>query len=172
MVSKSIVLDANILIRAVLGQRVRKLIIENIQTVDFFVPAICLLDAHKYIPEIFAKRKLPVQPALDLLKALEEIVHIVDEEIYAEYQKEAKERMKIRDIDDWPIVATALVLNCPIWTEDKDFFGSGMSIWTTDRVHIYLEEFQTQETKKAVQEADDGLFSSEQDVQNVFKKWQ
>jgi len=46
--------------------------------------------------------------------------------------------MKARDLDDWPIVATALVLDCPIWAEDKDFFGSGMSIWITDRIHLFL----------------------------------
>ena len=46
--------------------------------------------------------------------------------------------MKHRDLDDWPIVATALTLDCPIWTEDKDFFGSGMPTWTTDRIHLFL----------------------------------
>ncbi len=48
--------------------------------------------------------------------------------------------MKHRDLNDWPIVATALTLDCPIWTEDKDFFGSGMSTWTTDRIHLFLEK--------------------------------
>ena len=32
------------------------------------------------------------------------------------------------------------VLNLPIWTEDQDFFGSGIATWTTDRVDIYLRE--------------------------------
>jgi len=38
-----------------------------------------------------------------------------------------------------PIVATALTLNCPIWTEDQDFFRTGIPTWTTDRIHIYFE---------------------------------
>lgn len=140
MSSKSIVLDANIVIRAVLGKRVRNLVIQHHSKVDFFVPDVCIMDAHKYIPQIFEKRKMPAGPALELLKELEFIFNIVDVDMYDQYSNEAKERMKDRDLDDWPIVATALVLDCPIWTEDKDFFGSGMSTWTTDRIHIFLSK--------------------------------
>lgn len=38
MSNKAIVLDANILIRAVLGRRVRELILEYSATVKFFAP--------------------------------------------------------------------------------------------------------------------------------------
>lgn len=138
MSSKSIVLDANIVIRAVLGERVRNLIIKYQNKVDFFVPDVCIIDAHKYIPKIFEKRKMSPDLALNLLKELESFFNIVDVDVYDQYSNEAKERMKDRDLDDWPIVATALVLDCPIWTEDKDFFGSGISTWTTDRIQIFL----------------------------------
>jgi len=37
------------------------------------------------------------------------------------------------------VLALALALNCPIWTEDTDFFGTGSAIWTTSRVEIFLE---------------------------------
>jgi predicted nucleic acid-binding protein len=37
------------------------------------------------------------------------------------------------------VPALALALNCPIWTEDMDFFGTGCAIWTTSRVEIFLE---------------------------------
>ena len=38
MSGKAIVLDANILIRAVLGKRVHELIFDNVSTVKFFAP--------------------------------------------------------------------------------------------------------------------------------------
>ena len=47
-------------------------------------------------------------------------------------------RMRSRGAEDWPILAAALSLSCDIWTEDRDFFGSGVAVWTTDRVEIYL----------------------------------
>jgi predicted nucleic acid-binding protein len=42
--------------------------------------------------------------------------------------------MAARDVEDWPVAAVALMLSVPVWTEDRDFFGSGIATWTTDRV--------------------------------------
>jgi hypothetical protein len=28
----------------------------------------------------------------------------------------------------------------PFWTEDRDFFGTGVATWTSDRVEIYLRQ--------------------------------
>lgn len=40
--------------------------------------------------------------------------------------------------EDWPVLACALTRNCPIWTEDQDFFGAGVPTWTTDRIELFL----------------------------------
>ena len=52
----------------------------------------------------------------------------------------ARERLGQRDPDDWPILAAALALGCPIWTEDTDFFGCGVAIWTSRSVDMFLRE--------------------------------
>jgi predicted nucleic acid-binding protein len=52
-----IVLDANILIRAVLGRRVRQLIDTYAgQGVRFFAPDVAFDDAEKYLPPLLKKR--------------------------------------------------------------------------------------------------------------------
>lgn len=38
----------------------------------------------------------------------------------------------------WPILACALALHCPIWTEDTDFFGCGAATWTSNNIEIFL----------------------------------
>jgi hypothetical protein len=38
------------------------------------------------------------------------------------------------------VLATALALRFPIWTEDSDFFGAGIATWTTDRVELFLQD--------------------------------
>ncbi|MBK5292740.1 MAG: hypothetical protein JJE04_13815 [Acidobacteriia bacterium] len=38
----------------------------------------------------------------------------------------ACEWLRQRDPEDWPILAAALALDCPIWKEDTDFFGCGV----------------------------------------------
>ena len=45
---------------------------------------------------------------------------------------------KVRDADDWPVLACAIVIGCPVWMEDADFFGTGVATWTSDRVALYL----------------------------------
>src|SRR5216684_8764995 len=55
-----IVLDANILIRAVLGRRVRQLIeIYANQGVRFFAPDVAFDDAENYLPLILKKHGMP-----------------------------------------------------------------------------------------------------------------
>jgi predicted nucleic acid-binding protein len=52
-----IVLDANILIRAVLGRRVRQLVeLYADQGVRFFAPDVAFTDAEKYLPILLKKR--------------------------------------------------------------------------------------------------------------------
>lgn len=139
MQQEFLVLDANILIRAVLGPKVRNILLNFNDRVTFLVPDICLTDAKKYLPLIFEKRKLPYEPAVAILTNLKNLVQIIDKTVYQEQATEAKKRIELRDPQDWPIVATALTFNCPVWTEDQDFFGSGLSIWTTDRIHLFFE---------------------------------
>ena len=36
------------------------------------------------------------------------------------------------------VLGKRVVLDCPIWTEDRDFFGMGIPTWTSDLVDVYL----------------------------------
>ena len=138
MSSAAIVLDANILIRAVLGKRVRELIQAHAATVKFFAPDVAYADARKYLPALLTKRSVDPIPAMLVLDALELIVHPMDMEVYGGLQQQALRRIEMRDADDWPVLACAMVLGCPVWTEDADFFGTGVATWTTDRIALYL----------------------------------
>ena len=80
------------------------------------------------------------QKVLTFLRALVRLMELIGFEIYGEFEVEAKKRLASRDPEDWPILASALALGCPIWTEDTDFFGCGAPTWTSDRVEIFLRE--------------------------------
>lgn len=138
MSHKALVLDANILIRAVLGRRVRQLILEHSESVKFFSPDVAYSDARKYLPELLSKRGVDAVPAMAVLEALESIVQPLEFELYTGFQQQALQRIAIRDADDWPVLACAMTIGCPVWTEDADFFGTGIATWTTDRVELYL----------------------------------
>jgi len=83
MSSKAIVLDANILIRAVLGKRVRELILYNAATVKFFAPEVAYADARKYLPVLLEKRSIQSGAALTVLDSLETIIQSIDVELAA-----------------------------------------------------------------------------------------
>ena len=138
MSHKAIVLDANILIRAVLGKRVRELIVDNADAVQFFSPDVAYADARKYLPGLLEKRGVQSEPAMAVLDALEAIVWPLELGVYAGFKTQALQRIAMRDADDWPILACAMTIGCPVWTEDADFFGAGVATWTSDRVELYL----------------------------------
>ena len=135
-----IVLDANILTRAVLGQRVLQAL-ESYQSseVGFCAPVVAFADAERYLPALLRKKgeTLPDLPAT--LSYLQTLVDPIGLDLYSNFEAEARQRLRKRDEEDWPVLALALSLSCPIWTEDKDFFGTGVPVWTSDRIEIFLK---------------------------------
>jgi predicted nucleic acid-binding protein len=133
-----LVLDANILIRAVLGSRVLSLLRQYADQVEFLVPVTAFEEARKRLPEILERRRVPLAPATAALDLIAGLVQTIESEVYSRHEAVARQRIGKRDKEDWPILAAALVFECPIWTEDADFFGCGVATWTTDRIEFYL----------------------------------
>lgn len=133
-----LVLDANILIRAVLGARVWELISDHADDVGLVVPEAAVAEARRHLPEILAHRGIEPEPALEVFEELSTFVLTLDADLYADRRAEALERIGRRDPRDWPALAAALALGCPVWTEDADFFGVGVATWVTGLVEIYL----------------------------------
>jgi PIN domain len=90
---KRLVLDANILLRAVFGVRVRALLETYEDSVSFYTPDICFSDALKYISLITATRQPDPSPGLLILNQLARLIEIVDQSLYEEYEVFARERM-------------------------------------------------------------------------------
>ncbi len=139
-----IVLDANILIRAVLGHRVRQLLdAYSRRGVRFFAPEMAFDDAERYLPELLQKFGKSTEHLPKALGYLRFAIEPVFEELYGIFEEEARLRLRGRDEGDWPVLATALALGCPLWTEDADFFGTGIAVWTTARVEILFKALAT-----------------------------
>jgi predicted nucleic acid-binding protein len=125
-------------IRAVLGRRVRELIFDNAATVKFFAPDVAYADARKYLPALLNKRGVDASAAMLVLDRLEGVVQPIDAELYEGMRQQSLQRIAVRDADDWPVLACAMTLGCPVWTEDADFFGTGVATWTSDRIALYF----------------------------------
>ena len=136
--AKPVVLDANILIRGILGVNVPHLINKYCDKIDFFTAECCYEDVKKHLPAILKKRGVAPELAMEPLKHLTRVVWPIGEDIYTACEDEAKRRIGKRDEDDWHVIALALTLDSPIWTEDKDFFGTGVATWNSGNIEVYL----------------------------------
>ena len=89
-----------------------------------------------YLSELAHRRGINQQVCRDAFESLMEVVQVVESSLIASLRQEAIER--IRDSADWPALALALQLECAIWTEDQDFFGTGVATWRPSTVERYL----------------------------------
>lgn len=143
MTTRAIVLDANILVRAVLGSRVPELLAAHAAQATFLAPDIAFDEAREHLPTILAKRGKSaeaIHAALDKLEALAHVIVLVPAESYLPFKDRALARIGPRDHEDWPVLACALAADCSIWTEDTDFFGAGVATWTTASVELFFTE--------------------------------
>ena len=80
----------------------------------FFVPELALSEAQIHLAMLVIRRGGDPEKALRLLEALAGLVDLAGPDIYTEHETEARRRIGSRDPDDWPILASALALGCPI----------------------------------------------------------
>ena len=98
MSRQALVLDANILVRAVLGHRVFKLLNQHSGTTAFFAPDEAFANAEKYLPPIFAARGLDWGAGAAVLSRLPTLVQCIEFDVYSEFETSARQR--IRDVRD------------------------------------------------------------------------
>ena len=110
MSNRALVLDANILIRAVLGIRVRRILENYANGISFFVPEVALSEAKEHLAALVTRRGGDPAKALRLLDAIVGLVDLVSSDVYGEHETEARRRIGSRDPDDWPKTPTSSVV--------------------------------------------------------------
>ena len=70
MAGKALVLDANILIRAVLGQRVRRILEDHADHISFFTPEPAYAEAEEHLAILVVKRRGNPAKAVRVLRAM------------------------------------------------------------------------------------------------------
>jgi len=136
MERKRLVLDANILIRGCFGRRVRGVLADYADKADFYVALAALTEARHYVVDLARRRGLDEAVCIEALDSLLSIVQVVEDDLLETGRVEAQAR--IRDPEDWPTLALSLQLECAVWTEDQDFFGTGVATWTCANVERFL----------------------------------
>lgn len=86
MAERSLILDANILLRAVLGRRVGELIERYVTDVSLFAPDTAFLELEKYLPPLTAKVGMSVERTTLLYERLGRFVQELPQPVYGRYE--------------------------------------------------------------------------------------
>jgi predicted nucleic acid-binding protein len=123
--------DANVLLSAVLGGRAR-LVLETPQVDEILTVEQIMAEVEEYAGLLARKKRLSEDLVLLSVAALP--VTVVGPAAYAAAIPEAKKRIGQRDPDDIELLALALAFDVPVWSNDKDFEGTGVGWLTTEKV--------------------------------------
>lgn len=123
-----LVADANVLLAAVLGGRAKALLqhpaIEELLTTETV-----LAEVQEYAVVLAKKKRLSLDALLLAMAALP--VTVVEKPIYASAVPQARKLIAHRDPDDVDVLALALHLGLPLWSNDNDFERTGIDWYTT-----------------------------------------
>jgi predicted nucleic acid-binding protein len=94
-----LVLDANILMRAVLGTHARMLWAKYAGRVEFVAPDPAFIEARARLPEVLERRGLVPEPFIEYLDSLAQIVRSVHRDSYGDFEFVARQRLARRDVE-------------------------------------------------------------------------
>jgi predicted nucleic acid-binding protein len=118
-VAEPLIIDANPIISALLGGSARRVVLSP--EFSFYSTQHTLFEVEKYLP--WLARRLD-RGEIHLFREFELLPIIACQPTRYESQvAKAESLIGLRDIEDVPILALALELGYPIWTEDHDFDG-------------------------------------------------
>lgn len=123
-----LVVDANPLLSAIIGGNASKIFILR-KEIQFFTTEFTLKEVERYIPKFSNKWKISEDKLYLALITLPVVAY--GEDFYRDEIKKAKELIEKRDPDDFHLLALALRLNYPIWTNDQDFKEIDVEVFTT-----------------------------------------
>ena len=123
-----LVADANVLLSAVIGGRA-KAVLEHPSITEILRAEAMLVEVQEYATQLAAKKRLSQDVVMLAVASLP--VRVVEREIYEKSIPEAKRRIGRRDPDDVEILALALHVGAPIWSNDNDFEDAGVQWFTT-----------------------------------------
>jgi predicted nucleic acid-binding protein len=123
-----VVADANVLLAAVLGGRA-KTVLQHPEIEEVLTAEVTFGEVQEYSVILAKQQRLPVDTLLLAMAALP--VTVVEEPVYASALSRARKLIAQRDADDVDVLALALHMRLPLWSNDNDLEDTGIEWYTT-----------------------------------------
>ena len=120
--------DANVLLSAVLGGRA-KAVLTHPDIESIFTTTSTLGEVNDYALVLAKKKRLSIETVLLTVATLP--VTLVESNVYAGSIARARKLIGKRDPDDVELLALALHLKIPVWSNGNDFEDAGLEWYTT-----------------------------------------
>ena len=136
MIIDGVVADANVLLSAVIGKAALRVFTEFrcvVHSTWFNASEVI-----EYLPHMASKYGLPEDLVLLQWHVLP--LHLHPEQEYIVHLDKARRSLAGRDLDDAHLLALALEMDLPIWSNDRDLVGHGVECLPTARLIKLLEQ--------------------------------
>lgn len=130
-------IDANVIVAAVAGRSRDLLDAALSASTSVVIPAVQAREARRVLIDRIGLAEALVDRALEQIFA--EVV-VVSPAVIAGNERRARSRLHAAGQSDWPVVAAALATDTAIWSNDRDFFGVGVAVWSTRTIPLAIAE--------------------------------
>ncbi|MEW6214003.1 MAG: PIN domain-containing protein [Nitrospirota bacterium] len=119
--------DANVILSAVAGKAALRVFLQK--DIEIVTTQFNIDEVREYLSIIAAKYELREEILESQLKLLP--LRIYQQGFYKDFLHIASKRLSEKDEDDIELLALAMKLKIPVWSNDRDFKNSGVEVYTT-----------------------------------------
>lgn len=125
-------MDANAILSALIGGKASR-VFAKARNIDFVTSASVIEEIQEYIPVLAQEKKLDRKTMEAIFSLLP--LEIVPKEAYNDHIPAASAMVGWRDPEDVELLALALAMGCPIWSNDNDLKElTGIKVYTTAEI--------------------------------------
>ncbi|RJQ24799.1 MAG: PIN domain nuclease [Peptococcaceae bacterium] len=136
--SGKVAVDANVILSALIGGKAGRVFVEA-NGIEFVTTSGVVGEILEYIPVLAQKKSLNrniMETAFSLMT-----VEVIPDETYSGWIPAALDLIGKRDPDDVELVALALALGCPVWSNDNDLVElKELKVYTTAVMLNWLDD--------------------------------
>ena len=122
------IVDANVLSSAILGRSLPLLLELRLRGIDLLMPQ------HQFAESRAVTARKAGWGEEQFEQFALSVIEVLPMQDYARLEHAARSRLDASGQSDWPVLAAAMEFSDAIWSNDRDFFGVGVAIWTTANI--------------------------------------
>ena len=122
--------DANVILSAVAGKAALRVFLA--EDIEFVTTRFNVDEVREYLGLMAEKYALTEEVLESQLKLLP--LKVYSRIFYEDFIRKAESKMSGKDEDDLELLALAMKLKAPVWSNDNDFKHSGIEVYTTAKL--------------------------------------